>query len=286
MAYKKGVLVLDSYSGLCNQMMDIDSLVKFAIQNNYQFAFQHCSLRNSSLTSWSSAPFGILFNEEYLQELPGYLSYSELSFKGRKIWNPEGKRLIELIKSSDEVIDISMNYDFLFIKQGWPVLGFPSVGLELKQRIKPSLSILIKYKKLRLNLPERYNFLHYRYEHDFVSYFSSQSSANTFPILQQILDANLFSNTDIPIYIAASGIATLPSSHLKEDISKKKNILFTDEKKIEGFNFEASAYLDFLIGEQAVEVLGHSRSSFSHRLNNLKNSNNYYDLSLGRKSRA
>jgi hypothetical protein len=94
------------------------------------------------------------------------------------------------------------------------------------------------------------------------------------------LDANLFSNTGIPIYIAASGLANLPKSHLKEDITKQKNILFTDEKKIEGFNFEASAYLDLLIGEQAVEVFGHSRSSFSHRLNDIKNSRNFYDLSL------
>jgi len=286
MAYKKGVLVLDSFSGLCNQMMDIDSLVKFATQNGFQFAFQHCSLRHPNLTSWSSAPFGTLFDEEYLQELPGYLSYRELLLKGAKIWNSEGKRLIQLIKNSKEVIEIAMNYDFLFIKQGWPVLGFPEVGLDLTKRIKPSLHILKEYKKLRLNVPEKYNFLHYRYEHDFVSHFSSQSPAITFPILQQILDANLFSNTNIPIYIAASGLANLPKSHLKEDITKQKNIIFTDEKKIEGFNFEASAYLDFLIGEQAVEVFGHSRSSFSHYLNNLKNSKNFYDLSLGCKSRS
>jgi hypothetical protein len=286
MAQRKGVLVLDAYGGLCNQMMDIDSLVKFATQNSFQFAFQHCSLRDPSLTSWSSAPFGTLFNEENLQELPGYLSCRELLLKGGKTWNSEGKRLVQLIKNSKEVIEIAMNYDCLFIKQGWPVLEFPDVGLDLTQRIKPSLHILTEYAKLRLNLPEKYNFLHYRYEHDFISYFSNEKPDTSFPVLQKILDAHLFSNTEIPLYIAASGLANLPKSHLKEDITKQKNILFTDEKKIKGFNFEASAYLDFLIGEQAVEVFGHSRSSFSHRLNNLKNSSNYYDLSLGRESRT
>jgi len=286
MNLRKGVLVLDAYGGLCNQMMDIDSLVKYATQNSLRFAFQHCSLRDPSLTSWSSAPFDTLFDEENLQELPGYLSCHELLLKGGKTWNSEGKRLIQLIKNSKEVIELAMNYDCLFIKQGWPVLGFPEIGLDLTQRIKPSLHIQTEYAKLRLNLPEKYNFLHYRYEHDFISYFSAESPANTFPILQEILDANLFSNTGIPIYIAASGLANLPKSHLKREITEHKNILFTNEKKIKDFNFEASAYLDFLIGEQAVEVFGHSRSSFSHRLNNLKNSSNYYDLSLGCESRT
>jgi len=280
MKLRKGVLVLDAHGGLCNQMMDIDSLVKFATLNGFKFAFQHCSHRNQNLTSWKPAPFSMLFDEEYLQELPGYLSCCEILFKGRKTWNSERKRLVELIKNSDELINIAMNYDYLFIKQGWPVLGFPNIGVDLKQRIKPSQSILTKYKTLRLNLPEKYNFLHYRYEHDFISYYSAESPENTFPILQEILDANLFSNTDIPIYIAASGLDTLPKSHLKEDITQHKNILFTNEKKIDDFNFEASAYLDFLIGERAVEVFGHSKSSFSNRLNDIKDSRNFYDLRL------
>jgi hypothetical protein len=205
----------------------------------------------------------------------------EIRTNNGEVWNSDGRRLIELIKTSEDLHKIACEYNFLVIKQGWPVLGFPKSGFDLSQKIKPSKIILSKYKKIKDKLPQNYNFLHYRYEHDFTSHFSAESPENSFPILQEILDAKLFTNMDIPIYIAASGLATLPKSHLKGDITDQKSILFTDEKKIDDFNFEASAYLDFLIGEQAVEVFGHSRSSFSHRLNNLKGSKNFYDLQLG-----
>jgi hypothetical protein len=221
-----------------------------------------------------------LFNERQFQDLPGYLCFKKNSFKNSKVWNSEGKGLTGLIKAGEEIIPLAYQYDFMIISAGWPVLGVPKLALGLNKRIKPTSYILKKYEDLKANLPEKYNFLHYRYEHDFISHFSAESPANTFPILQKILDAKLFSNTDMPIYIAASRLDTLPMSHLKGDITEQKNILFTDETKIDGFNFEASAYLDFLIGEQAVEVFGHSRSSFSVRLNNIKNSRNFYDISL------
>jgi ubiquinone/menaquinone biosynthesis C-methylase UbiE/GT2 family glycosyltransferase len=277
---KRVVLILDSYSGLCNQMMDIESLVGFAVENQYRFCFRHSSSRNPDLVSWTPSEFGSLFDENQYHDMPGYLCWRKIRLKSGEVWNSDGRRLIELIKTSEELHKIAYEYNFLVIKQGWPVLGFPKTGFDLGLKIKPSKRILSKYKSIRDKLPQNYNFLHYRYEHDFTSHFSAENPENSFPILQKILDAKLFSDTDIPIYIAASGLATLPKSHLRGDIREQKNILFTDEKKIDDFNFEAAAYLDFLIGEQAVEVFGHSRSSFSHRLNNIKKSKNYYDLQL------
>jgi hypothetical protein len=278
---KKVVLILDSYSGLCNQMMDIESLVGFAVKHQYRFCLRHCSFRNPDLVSWTPSEFGSLFDENQYHDLPGYLCWHKIRLNSGEVWNSDGRRLIELIKTSEELHKIAYEYNFLVIRQGWPVLGFPKTGFDLGLKIKPSKRILSKYKSIRDKLPQNYNFLHYRYEHDFTSHFSAENPENSFPILQKILDAKLFSDTDIPIYIAASSLATLPKSHLKGDIREQKNILFTDEKKIDDFNFEASAYLDFLIGEQAVEVFGHSRSSFSHRLNDIKKSKNYYDLQLG-----
>jgi hypothetical protein len=277
---KKAVLVLDAHAGLCNQMMDIESLVNFAVENHYQFCFRYCSFRNSHLTSWAHSEFGSLFDEREFQDLPGYLCFKKNTFKNSKVWNSEGKGLTGLINAGEEIMPLAYQYDFMVISAGWPVLGVPKFRLGLNKRIKPARYILRKYKKLRAILPEKYNFLHYRYEHDFTSHFSAESPENSFPILQEILDAKLFSNMEIPIYIAASGLASLPKPHLKEDITRQKNIIFTDEKRKDGFNYEASAYLDFLIGEQAVEVFGHSRSSFSVRLNNIKNSRNFYDISL------
>lgn len=59
------------------------------------------------------------------------------------------------------------------------------------------------------------------------------------------------------------------------------NLLFTEEGLFAGSNYEIGAYVDFLVGINAAEVLGHSRSSFGRTLNNWKNTSNHYDLLFG-----
>jgi hypothetical protein len=41
-------------------------------------------------------------------------------------------------------------------------------------------------------------------------------------------------------------------------------------------NFEQRAFIDYMFGLNSVECFGHSNSSFSVMINNLKNTNNYY----------
>ena len=41
-------------------------------------------------------------------------------------------------------------------------------------------------------------------------------------------------------------------------------------------NFEELAFIDFMIGKNAMQVYGHKNSSFSVLLNAAHNSNNYY----------
>jgi hypothetical protein len=119
--------------------------------------------------------------------------------------------------------------------------------------------------------------LHFRYEHDFVNFFSKSNTITHFPHLLDILTADLFEDNTLPLYVAASNVqlvlSNLPSGN-------SKNIIFTDEKKIIEFNFEESAYLDFLVANFSEQVFGHSRSSFSYAINKQKRTTNYYDLTL------
>ena len=41
-------------------------------------------------------------------------------------------------------------------------------------------------------------------------------------------------------------------------------------------NFEQRAFIDYMFGINSVECHGHSKSSFSVMINNIKNTNNYY----------
>jgi hypothetical protein len=121
------------------------------------------------------------------------------------------------------------------------------------------------------NLPKKFNFLHYRYEHDFVSHFIKKGGK--FPKLNSIIDTNLFKESNLPIYLATSSAAEIYQSLLTE-----KNIFFMDETKLPSFNFEEAAFVDFMVGKMAQEVCGHSRSAFSNLLNQYKNTNNFYDI--------
>ena len=42
------------------------------------------------------------------------------------------------------------------------------------------------------------------------------------------------------------------------------------------FNFEQRAFIDYMIGLHSVECYGHKNSSFSHMINNLKGTDNFY----------
>ena len=42
-------------------------------------------------------------------------------------------------------------------------------------------------------------------------------------------------------------------------------------------NFEQRAFIDYMFGLNSVECIGHNKSSFSHMINYIKQTNNYYD---------
>ena len=57
----------------------------------------------------------------------------------------------------------------------------------------------------------------------------------------------------------------------------KYQIVFKKENNLVEWNFEEKGFIDYMIGLNSLQVIGHKNSSFSVMLNNLKATNNYYN---------
>ena len=99
----------------------------------------------------------------------------------------------------------------------------------------------MKLKKKLLKDDEKYNFLHYRYEHDFVNHFKLKNLSN----LDDLIYKNNYKNKDIKIYIAASNINDLLK---KFGLDKNTNIIHKDEDELTDLNFEQKAFIDYMFG--------------------------------------
>jgi hypothetical protein len=255
-------------------MMDIKTSVNFAVKYQYKFCFRNCSFRNADLTSWHKTSFIHLFDEENFEQITGYIPYDFADLKNQSIWNEKGEKVVNLIKSSKEINDHAKNYDFVVLYQFWGAFNWEWNNLIINPEIKPASKIYKKFLDITKTLPKKFNFLHYRFEHDFISHFTKKGAV--FPELNDVINLKLFKDGDLPIYLATSSAAKIYSSKLSE--KNKKIIFFKDETELQSFNFEELAFIDFMIGMMANEVFGHSRSSFSYLVNQHKNTKNFYDI--------
>jgi hypothetical protein len=67
------IIILDTYSGLCNQFYDIICGINFGITNNIKFSFRYCSFRHTNLTSWSNVEFNNYLIRHYLKNMKIYM---------------------------------------------------------------------------------------------------------------------------------------------------------------------------------------------------------------------
>jgi hypothetical protein len=120
---------------------------------------------------------------------------------------------------------------------------------------------------------QQYNFIHYRYESDFVNHFKITHMKDLKSTI--LIVKSKFKNPNLKIYIATTNIRNLIDVNDSEicDIIMTKN-----EDELKDLNFEEKAFIDYMFGLNSSEVFGHSKSSFSHMLNNIKNTSNFYDL--------
>jgi len=268
------IIIFDTYGGLCNQMYDIQCGVNFCIINNINFSFRYCSYRNKDLVSWYNENFENLFDMSFLSKYNTlYINYDKLNLNSENTYNYEAVRTI-LLFTKDYLNELkNIKKKFIVLKQFWSVYNFQNIVDNTIPFILPSKKILDVYNKIKnkiISVGEQYNFIHYRYEKDFTSHYKVEVE-NLKPIILNL--KNKFKNPNLKIFIATSNIYELIDLNDNElcDIIITKN-----ENKLQNYNFEEKAFIDYMFGLNSNEVYGHSKSSFSHMLNNIKNTSNYY----------
>lgn len=267
------IIIFDTFSGLCNQFYDINCGINFCLIHNIKFTFRYCSFREINLTSWHNERFEKLFDISFLDKYNNlYINYDTLNVTQENTYNFEGEVAIKLF--TDNYFNEIMNIDkeFIVLKQFWSVHKFSNIiEHDINRDILPSKRLIDVYNKIKPQIiHEEYNYIHYRYEHDFTSYFQL-TIQNLKDIILNI--KNSFKNPNLKIYIATSNIKEvlqLDDPQLRDIILTKNNDELTD------YNFEEKAFIDYMFGLHSNEVFGHKNSSFSHMLNNLKGTTNFY----------
>ena len=269
-------LIFDTYAGLCNQMYDIQSAINFCIINNIHFSFRYASLRNKhDLTKWYNIDYHNLFDDHFI-DTDLYIPICKLNLTDENTYHLNTTiRSIEWLNKDKALIPQldRIEKKYIILKQFWAIYkNFKDIE-NFYPNLKPSKKLLDIYNTISSHLPDIYNVIHYRYEEDFINHFKIKQH----PKLCEVIESNPFINKDLPIYIATYDIKNIPKKYLSKNISIYKNIIYKTDNYNINLNFEELAFIDFMIGKNAQQVIGHSKSSFSAILNYSHNSNNFYD---------
>lgn len=269
------IIILDTYSGLCNQFYDIICGINFGITNNIKFSFRYCSFRHTNLTSWSNVEFNKLFDTSLFKKYEDlYVDFENIHLTSENTYNLKGS-LANTLFTSDYLNEIiSIPNDYVVLKQFWSVYKFNKIIDNVYSRIRPSKRLMELYDNIKNKLlqnNEQYNCIHYRYEIDFTNYFNV-TIENLKDIIIRIKPQ--FKQPNLRIYIATSDITKVIDLN---DIEISEIIFTKNVDELKDYNFEELAFIDYMFGLNANEIVGHNQSSFSHMLNDLKGTNKYYN---------
>ena len=270
------IIVFDTWGGLCNQFYDINCGINFCVVNNFKFTFRNCGFRNKNLVSWTDEPFDKLFDISSIIEKYKHLYINPygLELTDDNTYNINGN-LANHIFSNNYIEELGkIKKEYVILKLFWSLHLFSGIiDHNIYSEIKPSERLLASYNKLKDQLlinNEKYNFIHYRYEADFLQHFKLTVRSLKDIILEL---KPRFKNPELKIYIAASSIKSVINLY-DDDV---KEIIFTkNEDELKDYNFEEFAFVDYMFGLNSNEVYGHSNSSFSVILNSLKGTHNFY----------
>ena len=270
------IIIFDTWSGLCNQFYDIFCGINFCLYNNYKFTFRYCSFRNKDLISWYNIRFDELFYMSLFQKYEHlYVDYDTLQLTSDNTYNLDCKCSIELF-TNNYIYEINqIDKEYIILKQFCGIHQFTNViDNNIYNYILPSNRLIDLYNKIKNDLCLdncEYNFIHYRYEHDFTTYFDVKIE-NLENLIERIEPK--FKNQNLKIYIATSNIKNVIDLNNSKFSSK---IITKNEDELTNYNFEELAFIDYMFGLNSNEVFGHNKSSFSIMLNSIKQTNNYYN---------
>lgn len=248
------VVVLDTYAGLCNQMGDIDDGINFCLYYNLTFTVRNAAFRNPDLSSWYPVSFTKLFDDSFLVDIPGYVNYSSISH----LMTEENTVNFDGQVSAHHLFNKSMplvpqmkafKKTFVVLTQCFMVCRSPVRSKNFYHVIGPSTVLLNEYRHIRNHLlvpNEDYNFLHYRYEPDFVDHFKVSMKS-----LETVIKSAQYHDGHLKLYVATTDI------HRLIDVSLfNGSVVFKNESSLTHLNFEQKAMIDFLFGIHAKEVVG------------------------------
>ncbi len=268
------IIIFDTLGGLCNQFYDIVNGINFCLLHNIHFTFRYSCFRNDNLISWQQVPFEKIFESNFLNKFKLYINYNDIKDKitNDNCYNFNDKLLSHNIFKEDNILDqlIKLNKDYVVLYQFWALYKFKNfIDKKIHTYILPSNNIMKKYIEINNKIigDEPYNFIHYRYEVDFTSYFKVNVEK-----LDILIDKIKFKNNNLKIFIACSNIKNL----IDLNNGKYKNLIYKNDDMLMDLNFEQRAFIDYMFGLNSVECYGHRKSSFSSMINNIKGTNNYY----------
>ena len=269
------ILIFDTNGGLCNQFYDIINGINFCLKNNIRFTFRYCTFRNDNLISWCQTPIEKLFDLAFLNKYDLYISYNDIIDKitNDNCYNFNNKLLAYIVFKNVDILDqlIKLNKDYVVLYQFWSLYNCTDfIDNTIHLHIRPSNTIMKKYIEIKANIirDEPYNFIHYRYEFDFTRYFKINVES-----LDTLINQIKFKNNKLKIFIATSNIKSL----INLSDCKYKNLIYKNDDMLDDFNFEQLAFIDYMFGLESVECYGHSKSSFSRMINDIKQTENYYN---------
>jgi len=271
-----GILVFDTAGGLCNQFYDVLCGVNFAIQYKLQFTFRYCMTRSINMKQAKKLEMHELFDMKYFKTLPHYVEYETIKsdMHLENTYNIRGRPCHVLLNGNKnihkQITDIQKKYIVLSFFH--TIHKFQNITLMLYKKLLPAPAIMQKYMEIKklIGLENgKYNYIHYRYEPDFINHFQIKNPLT----LCNVLNKAKFEDTTCKTYIACSNTG----SQLKGcSQTVLDNILYKPEDCLGELGYEECAFIDFMIGKYSKEVYGNRRSSFSGVLNAMHQTTNYY----------
>jgi len=267
------ILIFDTNGGLCNQFYDIINGINFCLKHNIYFTFRYSAFRNDNLCTWFQSPFEKLFDTNFLNNYKLYINYNDIMDKitNDNCYNFNNRLLSFNVFKENDILDqlINLNKYYVVLYQFWSLYKFKNIiDYTIYTHILPSNDIMEKYIEIKNNIigDQPYNFIHYRYETDFTNHFKVNITS-----LDILINNIKFKNNNLKIFIATSNIKNLI------DCNKYDNLIYKNDDTLMDLNFEQRAFIDYMFGLNSVECYGHSKSSFSVMINNIKQTKNYYD---------
>ena len=217
--------------------------------------------------------FDRLFDKSFLNQFDLYVDINTLNLDNNNTYNYNSSlHAPQMLNSNEEILlqINAINNQYIVLRGIFSLLSGVPIIKNIYPDILPSTEIMNIYINIRNKLvlhDQKYNFIHYRYEHDFINHFK----INNLPTLEYLINNLPFNNSNNIIYIATTNI-----NNLLKNINTSKILIYKDESEIKNLNFEQRGFINFMFGKNSDELYGHPNSSFSVILNELKNTNNYY----------